>query len=163
MHNKTPARVPWFPKSKRMVCRHKAEVLEFPDGTRVLASGWFERAPREPPPDFGLYLDPMWQPTWPATHLDWPDFGVPKRAHEADTLIGEVFCRAKRGERVEVGCIGGHGRTGTVLACMAVLAGVPASQAVKWVREHYCPRAVQEPSQEYWMERFAERHACSRG
>ncbi len=146
-----------------MVCRHKAEVLEFPDGTRVLASGWFERAPREPPPDFGLYLDPMWQPTWPAAHLDWPDFGVPKRVHEADTLIGEVFCRAKRGERVEVGCIGGHGRTGTVLACMAVLAGVPASHAVKWVREHYCPRAVQEPSQEYWMERFAERHACSRG
>src|SRR5262249_182625 len=58
---------------------------------------------------------------------------------------------------------GGEGGRGAVLACRAVLAGVPASQAVKWVREHYCPRAVQEPSQEYWMERFAERNACSRG
>jgi len=66
---------------------------------------------------------------------------------------------AQEGKRVEVACIGGHGRTGTVLACMAVLAGVPANEAVRWVRNQYCERAVQEPSQEYWMERFAERQA----
>jgi hypothetical protein len=142
-----------------MVCRHTADVLEFPDGTRVLASGWFERSPHEPAPDFGLYLDPMWQPAWPAAHVDWPDFGVPNDAAATDPLIVDAFQRAQRGERVEVACIGGHGRTGTVLACMAVLAGVEPEQAVQWVRQRYCPRAVQEPSQQYWMERFAERHA----
>ena len=40
------------------------------------------------------------------------------------------------GERVEVTCGGGTGRTGTVLACMAVLAGVAADDAVGWVRAH---------------------------
>jgi hypothetical protein len=141
-----------------MVCRHKADVLELPDGTRVLASGWFERGATDPLPHFGLYLDPMWQPTWPAAHMDWPDFGVPRDLTQADALIEEAFRRAQAGEDVEVACVGGHGRTGTVLACMAVLAGVPAADAVTWVRQHYCPRAVQEPSQQYWMERFAERH-----
>jgi hypothetical protein len=144
-----------------MVCRHKGDVVEFSHSTRVLASGWFERSDGDAAPDFGLYLDPMWQPTWPAAHLDWPDFGVPRDTQLADALIEDVFARARRGERVEVGCIGGHGRTGTVLACMAVLAGLPASEAVAWVRANYCQRAVQEPSQAYWVERFAHRRTVS--
>jgi hypothetical protein len=144
-----------------MVCRHRGDVVEFPDGTRVLASGWFERSSAEAAPDFGLYLDPMWQVAWPSTHLDWPDFGVPSAVAAADALIEAAFARARNGERVEVACVGGHGRTGTVLACIAVLAGIPASEAVRWVREHYCERALQEPAQEYWMQRFAERRAAT--
>ena len=143
-----------------MICRHKADMLEFPDGTRVLASGWFERSANEVEPDFGLYLDPIWQPSWPAVCLEWPDFGVPRDRAAADAAIASAFEHARRGLAVEVACVGGHGRTGTVLACMAVLAGVAPEEAVSWVRRQYCPRAVQEPSQQYWMERFAERHAC---
>jgi hypothetical protein len=143
---------------RSVVCRHKADVVEFPDGTRVLASGWFERAAGDSPPHFGLYLDPMWQPDWPAAHVDWPDFGVPRNIVEADAQIIDAFEQARGGSNVEVACVGGHGRTGTVLACMAALAGVPAADAVAWVRRQYCPRAVQEPSQQYWMERFAARH-----
>jgi hypothetical protein len=44
---------------------------------------------------------------------------------------------------------------------MAILAGVPAAQAVDWVRSTYCPRAVQEPAQQYWIERWAERARAS--
>jgi hypothetical protein len=40
---------------------------------------------------------------------------------------------------------------------MAILAGVPADAAVEWVRSTYCRRAVQEPSQQYWIDRFSER------
>lgn len=143
-----------------MVCRHRADVVEFPDGTRVLASGWFERGADDPRPDFGVYADPIWQPAWPAAQMEWPDFGVPTDAEAADAVIEDAFARAQRGEAVEVACVGGHGRTGTLLACMAVLAGVRPDDAVSWVRQHYCERAVQEPSQAYWMERFAERHGC---
>jgi hypothetical protein len=46
-----------------------------------------------------------------------------------------------------------------VLACMAILAGVQPADAVKWVRAAYCERAVQEPSQQYWIDRYAERLA----
>ena len=144
-----------------MVCQHTEDAVTFPDGTRVLASGWLQRKPDEPTPDFGLYLDPAWTPTWPAVLLDWPDFGVPADAVRADREIRAAFARAQHGERVEVACIGGHGRTGTVLACMAVLAGVPAAEAVEWVRATYCRRAVQEPGQQYWMERWAERTQAS--
>ena len=90
-------------------------------------------------------------------HLDWPDFGVPSDLAVADEQIMDAWRRARAGNMVEVACIGGHGRTGTVLACMAVLAGVAPTDAVPWVRNNYCQRAVQEPSQAYWMERFAER------
>jgi hypothetical protein len=143
-----------------MVCRHRAEPLVFPDGTAVLASGWFDRVALGEFPDYGLYCDRMWEPTWPADMLDWPDFGVPRDLAAADALILSAFRRARAGERVEVACVGGHGRSGTILACMAVLAGVPAASAVQWLRQHYCERAVQEPSQQYWVERFAERQ-CS--
>ena len=56
---------------------------------------------------------------------------------------------------IEVGCAGGLGRTGTVLACMAVLAGVPAPDAVSWVRRNYRVGAVETPEQERWIDWFA--------
>jgi hypothetical protein len=144
-----------------VVCQHTEDAVIFPDGTRVLASGWLQRKIGEPAPDFGLYLDPQWAPSWPAVMLDWPDFGVPRDRDTADAQIRAAFERARAGQKVEVACIGGHGRTGTVLACMAILAGVPADAAVEWVRSTYCRRAVQEPSQQYWIERYSERVTSS--
>lgn len=140
-----------------MACWHTEQPVVFPDGTRVLASGWHERAAEDTPPDWGLYLDARWQATGPAVVLDWPDFGVPADGAQAEAHIRAAFERARAGQRVEVACIGGHGRTGTVLAGMAMLAGVPPERAVAWVRQAYCSRAVQEPAQQYWVERFGER------
>src|SRR5918912_988794 len=135
--------------NRRVVCQHTEDTVIFPDGTRVLASGWLDRGADDPKPDFGLYLDPGWEPTWPAVVLDWPDFGIPCDRDRATREIRAAFERARAGQRVEVACIGGHGRTGTVLACMAILAGVPVAEAVEWVRTYYCCRAVQEPSKQF--------------
>ena len=44
---------------------------------------------------------------------------------------------------VEVACHGGRGRTGTALAALAVLDGMPANRAVRWIRENYDPKAVE--------------------
>lgn len=138
-----------------MVCQHTEQAVVFPDGTQVLASGWLSRSAQEWRPDFGLYLDPSWEPDWPHVMLDWPDFGVPAASDAAVQEIRAAFERAQSGEAVEVACVGGHGRTGTVLACMAILAGVPVAEAVAWVRGQYCARAVQEPGQQYWIEHRA--------
>ena len=54
-----------------------------------------------------------------------------------------------------VACGGGVGRTGTALACIAQLAGVPADEAVTWVRERYHRRAVETPWQRRYVRRFA--------
>lgn len=131
-------------------------IVRFPDGTRVAAAPLCARAEDNPSRDFGLYLDARWAPTWDAELIDWPDFGLPGDPGRAATQIEDAFGRAKTGERVEIGCVGGLGRTGTVLACMAILAGVPAVEAVRWVRTHYDPRAVETADQEAWVLWFAE-------
>jgi protein-tyrosine phosphatase len=117
----------------------------------VRASPLRERREDEAERDFGLYCDERWAPTWPAETIDWPDFSVPRDRQAAAAQIRSAFARARAGERVEVGCAGGLGRTGTVLACMAVLAGVPAADAVAWVRANYDARAVETEEQEKFV------------
>ena len=131
-------------------------IVGFPDGTRVRASSISERCVDDPERKFGLYLDAQWEPTWPATVVDWENFGLPTNSELAAQQIVDAFDRAWRGELVEVGCLGGRGRTGTALACMAVLAAVPLAEAVAWVRASYRPEAVETADQEAWVRWFAE-------
>jgi hypothetical protein len=109
---------------------------------------------RDTAPTFGLYLDERWSPPWSHVHVDWPDFGLPPDTEALRAALQDVLHRARRNERVELGCWGGHGRTGTALACLAVLAGTPASEAVAWVRENYCEHAVETPAQEAFVLTF---------
>lgn len=151
----------------------------FPDGTRVLAGALGGR--RVDVPDFGLYVygrarrspSPLgrvvnrltgralhggsWVTAWDVDWIHWPDFGVPADGEAAARSITGAFFRAQRGEVVEVACYGGKGRTGTILACMAVLAGIPNGQAVEWVRANYSPEAVERDPQRRWVDWFAAR------
>lgn len=131
-------------------------LVKFPDGSVVRGRPYTAPHAFDGWPEFGLYLDPKWSPTWPAEFIDWPDFKLPSDPEKARQQIRAAHERAQAGERVEIGCLGGCGRTGTVLACMAILAGVPASEAVAWVRTHYRPDAVETPEQEEWVQEFAE-------
>ncbi|HEX5165303.1 MAG TPA: protein-tyrosine phosphatase family protein [Thermomicrobiales bacterium] len=129
--------------------------ITFPDGTRVRASGIANRGANDDWRGFGLYCDAAWKPDWEAVTIDWPDFGLPVAPETAASQIVDAFQRAQSGTHVEVGCLGGIGRTGTVLACMAILAGVPGESAVGWVREHYRPEAVETAAQANWVGWFA--------
>ena len=119
-------------------------IVVFPDGSRVRASSISDRRVDDPERAFGLYLDARWQPTWPADLIEWRDFGLPEDGESAAQKIEGAFRRARQGELVEVGCLGGSGRTGTVLACMAVLAGIPPEKAVAWVRHAYKARSCRD-------------------
>jgi hypothetical protein len=68
-------------------------------------------------------------------------------------VLRETWERAAT-ERAEIACGGGCGRTGTALACLAVIDGVPAERAVAFVRRHYAPRAVETPWQKRYVSRF---------
>lgn len=129
------------------------EVI-LPDGTGVLATSIADRRRDNPGRDFGLYLDPAWKPDWPATIIEWPDFGLPASPADAALEIASAFDRARLGERLEVGCLGGLGRTGTVLACFAVLCGLGAESAIDWVRTRYDRRAIETAEQEQWVSWF---------
>jgi hypothetical protein len=131
-------------------------AVELADGTVVTAVSYLGDDPygREATPAFGLYLDSRWDPPWPHAHADWPDFGVPADAAALRASLQQLLDRARAGEAVELGCLGGHGRTGTALACLAVLTGTPADEAVAWVRERYCGDAVETDAQRAFVERF---------
>ena len=134
-------------------------ATRLPDGTLVRGRGLRDRPPDGPLPDYGLYLigrpRQRFEPSWEADWIVWPDFRLPTDRQQAACAILEAFRRAHAGGRVEVACGGGSGRTGTVMACMATLAGVPADQAVAWVRANYRTRAVETRRQRAWIQWFA--------
>src|ERR1700685_3178658 len=96
--------------------RHLSPVV-LPDGTQVTAASFDPVAPysRDCDPDYGLYFDSRWQPPWDHDHIDWPDFGVPANTEDVVQALKTVLERARSGQDIEVGCLGGHGRTGTAL------------------------------------------------
>ncbi len=132
-------------------------AIQLPDGAWIRGRGLRNPLPPGPAPEFGLYLgSPKLRRTheaglsWPARWLDWPDFRLPRDPEAARTAIRDLHDRALAGARVEVACGGGVGRTGTVIACLAILAGHPRAEAVTWAREHHNRHAVETPWQRRW-------------
>ncbi|MET9922646.1 protein-tyrosine phosphatase family protein [Streptomyces sp. NPDC006435] len=133
-------------------------ILALPSGRLVRGRGLRKPLPAGPEPEFGVYLLGRTPPPagWESRWLRWPDFRLPADREAARVLLEEVWNRAAD-ERVEVACGGGLGRTGTALACLAVLDGVPAADAVAFVRRGYHPRAVETPWQRRYVRNFTPR------
>ncbi len=130
--------------------------LQLPSGIKIYASSHDDKRKKEEfIPDWGLYLDWIWKPEWRHEHISWPDMSIPNNEVAAIESIIEAYEKALSGSKVEVGCIGGHGRTGTVLACMAVLEGVLPKEAINLVRDNYCTEAIETASQEWWIYWFS--------
>ena len=140
--------MPWDPTD--------AGVLVLPSGRRI--RGRSLRRPADPAPDFAVYLlgRAPEQTVWPQRWVRWPDFRLPADRADARAALVEAWERSAA-ECVEVACAGGRGRTGTALACIAVLDGVPPAEAVAYVRREYDPHAVETP----WQRRFVRRFAGS--
>ena len=130
-------------------------VLRLPSGRLLRGRGLRLSLPDGPTPDFAIYLiDEKAAPVdWDARWVRWPDFRLPRDCRDAEDAFREAWHRAEA-ERVEIACWGGRGRTGTALACIAVLDGVPAREAVAFVRQHYDPRAVETPWQRRYVSGF---------
>jgi hypothetical protein len=128
--------------------------LRLPGGGRIRASASYHRTDDDPERAWGLYLCPHWEPTWPSRTVDWENMGLPVDFDDAVEAINEAYVIIGEGALVEVGCQGGIGRTGTVIACWALLDGVDPTDAVAWVRTNYLVRAVETPVQEWWVEWF---------
>lgn len=130
-------------------------VLTLPSGLRVRGRGLSRPLPAGPLPTYGMYLlgaepDPV---PWPSRWVRWPDFRLPADPAGLPAVLADVLRRAAT-ERVELACAGGRGRTGTALACLAVLDGVAPDEAVGFVRRHYDRRAVETFGQRRFVRRF---------
>jgi hypothetical protein len=131
-----------------------AGVLRLPSGLLVRGRALREPMPAGHPPTFGVHLlgEPPRPFGWECRYVRWPDFRLPSDPAYLRSVLIEALDRAAGG-RVEIACGGGRGRTGTALACLAVLDGVPAGEAVAYVRAGYDRRAVETP----WQRRFVRR------
>ncbi|MDG4862248.1 protein phosphatase [Streptomyces sp. T-3] len=134
-------------------------TLRLPSGRLLRGRGLRHPLPEGQTPTHGVYLlgkDKQLPSTpWPQTWLPWPDFRLPRDREQARAVLREAWERAET-ERVEVACGGGKGRTGTALACIAVLDGVEPGDAVAYVRRHYDRHAVETPWQRRYVERFPQ-------
>ena len=129
-----------------------AGVVALPSGVRVRG----RRVVAEvSPADFALLLADGPVPAWPSRRVRWPDFRTPADPADALDALREAHRRAHAGERVEVACRGGIGRTGTALAALAVLDGLDPRAAVAWVRAGYHRRAVETFWQRRWLRRVS--------
>ncbi|TDD62297.1 protein phosphatase [Kribbella antibiotica] len=126
-------------------------VLELPSGRLVRGRGLRNGPTAAPFPAYGVYLLGSEPPAveWESRWLRWPDFRLPSSRSEARSVFLDALERSGS-ERVEFACAGGRGRTGTALACLAVLDGAPAADAVAYVRRHYSSHAVET----FWQKRY---------
>ncbi|MDI3389501.1 protein-tyrosine phosphatase family protein [Streptomyces sp. B-S-A8] len=130
-------------------------VLRLPSGRLVRGRGLRKPLPEGQQPTFAVLLLGKRPPAtdWESRWLRWPDFRLPSDRAEAAAVLRDAWVRAAS-ERVEVACAGGRGRTGTALACLAVLDGVPPEDAVDFVRRHYDRHAVETPWQRRYVRAF---------
>lgn len=83
------------------------------------------------------------------------DHSVPQDVQEFMSLLDHLHESLRAGEKVHLGCIGGHGRTGLVLSALVNrVTGNP--NATQYVRDNYCVRAVESTEQ---IE-FLKKHFC---
>jgi hypothetical protein len=162
--------------SKRLLfeCTHWRQKFNLQGGVRVFASAWMDKPICESSSkkgfqgtaDIGFYLDTRWASDRllisPGTKVPfrkqrsvdsdlilypWPDYGIPKDTRRLIRTLKWLLAQATKGQIVEVGCMGGHGRTGTVLAALLALQGVSARSAIRRVRRNYCEEAIESDRQ----------------
>lgn len=93
--------------------------------------------------------------------INWPDRGVPGLS----AGWWATLAKALPGIKGDIGlcCMGGHGRTGVMLAILASLLGKvrKGECPVAWVRKRYCTQAVESDAQLDYVERVTGRRVFS--
>lgn len=103
--------------------------------------------------------------------IDVKDFSTPD-PDECEEVVWLMLAIMRGGGIPYIGCMGGLGRTGTVLGVLVKtlleastlrLFGVPvgsASDPVKWVRQYYRREAIETTEQEEFVRNFNTRWLC---
>jgi hypothetical protein len=169
---------PWLSRQKSFLptCRHWREPVDLREGLTVFASAWFDRPYRRRVDmdwsDVGFYLDGSWasaalvsSPGFRPPFISrrstqiviypWPDLGLPRDPRRFKRALRWILEQAAMGRRVEIGCAGGHGRTGTTLAGLLILQGLTPRGALRRVRRSYCDEAVESREQAEMLRRLA--------
>lgn len=84
------------------------------------------------------------------------DFSVPTR-HDMDTGVLEAVKLIAQGNDIYVGCMGGIGRTGLFMGCMAKVMkdfGTPMGEVIPYVRREFKQHAIETQEQQDFVMAF---------
>lgn len=152
------------------MCKHNLTPFQIGEYTVYLSgSNYASTETQGPTPDAAVYLAPGtlgygWkvpimfgvntdepfeqEGSLETIFLNWPDMGVVPE-HVLYKALAWAERRLKEGKKLEIACVGGHGRTGTFAACLTIqITGVEAKVAIEGVRKTYCKEAIESESQE---------------
>lgn len=91
--------------------------------------------------------------------IDWPDFSIPPEEIPMVDIVQWMLDQLTAGKRLETACMGGHGRTGTMLALLLCAQGMPPGSAMARVRKHHCTKGIENAKQaEYVAEFYKQFH-----
>lgn len=96
-----------------------------------------------------------YSPWNPGGHIHYPivDMSVPQDPEDFKKLIDWLAVQLTALKKVHIGCIGGHGRTGLVLAALVtVMTG--DKDSILYVRKNYCEKAVESASQVAFLAKY---------
>ena len=129
--------------------KRKADIPEY---GCYMDYGWMRScsiwlSPNAPNYEESLF-DQYYSDTTGSMYIKWPDMSVIPMRDYSQVIVWCMSRIMEEGARLEVGCYGGHGRTGTVLAGLLVYNGMDGQEAIKKVRSDYCSRAIETKSQE---------------
>lgn len=138
-------------------CEHSQDPYRLSDGTLILLTAHRDRQGTTKP-DRACYFDKAWSADCPAYFVPWQDFGLPALSDpDFVVVLRDVLAWCREGLRTEIGCLGAHGRTGTFLACLEVLAneGMSPADAIARVRHEHCSSAIESKEQEWYVSAIA--------
>jgi len=78
------------------------------------------------------------------------DGDPPSDLIQTKALLQYIYDCLQEGKKVHIGCLGGHGRTGTIMAAL-LAQNYGMKDSIKYIRENYCKKAVESPSQVSWL------------
>lgn len=92
-----------------------------------------------------------------AIFVKWTDFGtIPVIRFEAIIEYIKSLAHGKK-LKIAIGCMMGHGRTGTLIAGLLIHEGATAKEAMRQVREHLCHKCIETKGQETLLEQYERR------
>lgn len=111
-----------------------------------------------------LYERYPWQDGGEATAIEFAfpitDMSVPENRGDFRRMIEWLAGQLADGKRVHVGCFGGHGRTGLLLAALVAVVMPDEKDPIGWVRERHCEKAVESQRQiDFLVEHYGARPA----
>ncbi len=121
---------------------------EIPELGVYFAQSWIKQPSLQSSPGLKFPWKVKPEPnTWPWLYVNWPDYGVPGDVELLCQVVKWTLEQIKAGVVVETGCMGGHGRTGTFLACLLAAQKTDPGEAIRYIRDTYCSEAIESEKQ----------------